>query len=72
MSRTARDLTRRLAEARVDAAALAALVNDMAAARADAINADGLQAQIGYLLESYDPGEIEAVALGNLPRGDRR
>jgi hypothetical protein len=72
MSRTARDLARRLAEAEVDAAALAVLVNDMAAARAAAINADGLQAQIGYLLESYGAAEIEHLALGGRPRGDRR
>jgi hypothetical protein len=71
MSRTARDLTRHLAEAGVDAAALAALVSDTAAARAEAINADGLHAQIAYLLETYGPGEIEAFALGNLPSGER-
>ncbi len=71
MSRTVRDLARRLAAAGVDSSALAAAVSDLAAARAEAINSDGLQAQIAYLLEAYGPGDIEAVALGNLPRGDQ-
>lgn len=71
MNRTARDLTRHLAEAGVDAAALAALVNDMAAARAEAITREGLQAQFAYLLEAYGPDEIEHVALGDRPRGER-
>jgi len=43
----------------------------MAAARAEAVNADRMQAQIAFLLEAYGTGEIEAAALGNRPRGDR-
>lgn len=68
MSRLARHLARRLATAGIDASALAALVSEMAAARAEAINSEGLQAQIAYLLEAYGPGDIDAIALGNLPR----
>jgi hypothetical protein len=71
MSGTTRDLARRLAAAGVDSSALVPAVNDLAAARAEAINTDGLQAQISFLLEAYGPSEIEAVALGNLPHGDR-
>jgi hypothetical protein len=44
------------------------LVNDMAAARAEVINREGLQAQIAYLLEAYGPGEIEHLALGDRAR----
>jgi hypothetical protein len=68
MSQIARDLARRLAAAAVDASTLAALVNDMAAARADTINSDGLQAQVTYLLEAYGPGDIERLAFGNRRR----
>jgi hypothetical protein len=62
MSQIARDLARRLAGAGIGAAALAPIVNDMAAARAEAINCEGLQSQIEYLLEAYGPGEIEDIA----------
>jgi hypothetical protein len=62
MSRVARDLARRLAGAGIDSSALAAIVNETAVARAEAINADGLQAQIAFLLEAYGPGEIERMA----------
>jgi hypothetical protein len=65
MSQIARDLARRLAAAGVDASALAALVTDIAAARAEAINREGLQAQIAYPLEAYGLGEIESLACGN-------
>jgi isopentenyl diphosphate isomerase/L-lactate dehydrogenase-like FMN-dependent dehydrogenase len=71
MSRIARDLVRRLAAAGVDASVLAVLVSDMTEARAEAINHEGLQAQIAYLLEAYGPGEIETLALGNRQREDR-
>jgi hypothetical protein len=71
MSQIARDLARRLTAAGVDATALAVLVNDMAAARAEAVNREGLQAQTAYLLEAYGPGEIESFALGNRPRQDQ-
>jgi hypothetical protein len=37
-------------------------VNEVAAARADAINREGLKAQIAFLLEAYGPGEIERMA----------
>lgn len=67
MSRIARDLARRLVVAGVDASILDAPVNDMAAARADAINRKGLDAQIAYLLEAYGPGQIETLALGDRP-----
>jgi hypothetical protein len=62
MSRVARDLARRVAAAGIDASALIAVVNELAAARAEAINADGLQAQIAFLLEAYGPGEVERMA----------
>jgi len=71
MRQIARDLARRLAAAGVDARALAALVNEMATARAEAINREGLQAQTAYLLQAYGPGEIESFALGNRPRQDQ-
>jgi hypothetical protein len=71
MSRVARDLARRVAAAGIDASALAAVVNEVAAARADAINREGLEAQVAYMLEAYGPGGIGAVALGNLPRGEQ-
>lgn len=35
----------------------------MAAARADAINREGLEVQIAFLLEAYGPGEIETLVL---------
>ena len=60
MRQIARDLARRLAAAGVDARALAALVNEMATARAEAINREGLQAQTAYLLQAYGPGESKA------------
>jgi hypothetical protein len=62
MSQIARDLARRLAAAGVNPAALAATVADVATARAEAVNAEGLRSQIEYLLETYGPGEIEAIA----------
>jgi len=65
MSRIARDLARRLAAAGIDAARLAAHVSDMATARAEAINGEGLEAQIAYLLEARGPGEIEDLAFGS-------
>jgi hypothetical protein len=71
MSRIARDPARRLAAGGVDASGLTALVSDMAAARAEAINHEGLEAQIAYLLEAYGCGEIEHLALGNPPREER-
>jgi hypothetical protein len=71
VSQIARDLARRLTVAGVDASVFAALVNHMAAARAEAINHEGLQAQIAYLLEAYGPGEIETLAFGNQPREER-
>lgn len=68
MSRNARDLARRLAAAGVDPLALAALVSDMTAARTEAINREGLEAQIAFLLEAYGPGEIETLALRSRER----
>jgi hypothetical protein len=70
MSRIARDPARHLAAGGVDASGLTALVSDMAA-RAEAINHEGLEAQIAYLLEAYGCGEIEHLALGNPPREER-
>jgi hypothetical protein len=67
MSRMVRDLARRLTAAGIGESALAATVNELAAARAQAINSEGLQAQIAHLLEAYGPDEIEAIALGNSP-----
>jgi hypothetical protein len=63
MSQVSRDLERCLAAAGVEASALAPLVIDMSAARAEAINREGLRSQVEYLLETYGPGEIEAIAL---------
>ncbi len=71
MSQATRDLARRLVAAGVDASVLAALVSDIAAARAEAINHEGLHAQIAYLLEFYGPGEIESLALGNRSREEQ-
>jgi hypothetical protein len=71
MSQIARDLARRLAAACADASVLTALVTDPASARAEAINREGLQAQIAYLLEAYGPGEIESFVLGNRARQDQ-
>ena len=68
MSQVACDLARRLAAAGVDASVLAASVNDMTEARAEAINREGLLTQIAYLLEAYGPGETESLAFGNRPR----
>ncbi len=70
MSRLARNLARRLATAGVDSSALAETVSDLTSGRAEAINCEGLQAQIDFLLEAQGPGKIEALALGNLPRGE--
>jgi thioredoxin-like negative regulator of GroEL len=70
MSQVARDLARRLVEAGIDAADLAAAVIDVAAARAEATNAEGLRAQVEFLLEAYGPGEIEELA--NAQRQDGR
>jgi hypothetical protein len=72
MSGIARDLARCLAAAGVDTVALAGAVRDVAAARAEAINGEGLQAQITYLLEAYGPSEIEAIASVNRPHGARQ
>lgn len=63
MSRIARDLARRLATAGADPSALVALVSDMAEARAEAINREGLEAQLAFLLEAYGPDEIETLVL---------
>ena len=71
MSRLARDLARRLTSAGIGSLALAAFVNDMALAREEAMNSEGLQAQISYLLEAYGHGEIESFALGNPRQGER-
>lgn len=71
MSRIARDLARGLTAAGVDASGLAALVSDMAATRAAAVNGEGPASQTAYLLEAYGPDEIEHLALGNPPRGER-
>jgi hypothetical protein len=65
MSRIARDLARLLAASGVDVSVLAAVVNDMAAARSEAINREGLEAQIAYLLEAYGPDEIERFTLSH-------
>ena len=71
MSRIGRDLARRLAASGVDVSVLAAIVNDMAAARSEAINREGLEAQIAYLLEAYGPDEIERLTLSHCPREKR-
>jgi hypothetical protein len=71
MSQIARNLARRLVAAGLDASVLSVLVKDTAAARAEAINSEGLQAQIAYLLETYGPGEIESIAFGNRPRKEQ-
>jgi hypothetical protein len=62
VSRIARDLTRQLAEAGIEASALVLAGNHVLAARADAINAEGLRLQIEFLLETYGPSEIEEIA----------
>ena len=67
MSQITRDLARRLAAAGVDASVLAPHVSDMTAARAEAINHEGLQAQIACLLEAYGRGEIESLAFSDRP-----
>ncbi len=67
MSRIVRDLARRLTAGGIGENALAATVNEMASARVEAINSEGLQAQIAYLLEAYGPDEIQALALGTSP-----
>ena len=64
MSRVASDLANRLRAGGVTAAQLAPAVADKAAAEAEAINAEGLRAQIEYLLEVFGPGEIEEIATG--------
>ena len=71
MSRVARDLAPSLTAAGIGESVLAATVNAMAAARAEAINTQGLPAQIAYLLEAYGPDEIAALALGNSPAGEQ-
>jgi hypothetical protein len=43
----------------------------MALARAEAMNSEGLQAQISDLLEAYRHGEIESFVLGNPRQGER-
>jgi thioredoxin-like negative regulator of GroEL len=63
MAHVARELARRLVEAGLGSAALAAAVIDVSAARAEAINAEGLRSQIEFLLEAYAPGEIEELAM---------
>ena len=55
----------------VDPSVLAALVNEMATARAEAINQEGLRAQITYLLEAYGPSEIESIAFRYRPHEER-
>jgi hypothetical protein len=72
MSRIARDLARRLTAAGVDASVIAALVSDVGAARAEAINREGLQAQIAHLLEAYGPAEIEQLVSGKRPGEEQR
>ena len=62
MSRIAAELTRRLAAADIQTSVLAGAVTDMATARAEAVNAEGLRAQIEYLLQAYGPSEIEQLA----------
>jgi hypothetical protein len=62
MSRTAAELALRLTAAGIQPAVLAPAVMDMAAARAEAVNIEGLRAQIEYLLEAYGPTEIERMA----------
>jgi len=71
MSPVFRDLARHLAGAGVDSLVLAEFVNDMAPARAEAINREGLQAQISYLLKAYGASEIESIAFSNRPRERR-
>jgi hypothetical protein len=62
MSREAADLAERLNAAGIQPPALASTVMDMAASRAEAVNAEGLRSQIEYLLEAYGPAEIERIA----------
>ena len=62
MSRTATELAGRLTEAGIQSSILTSTVVDMAASRAEAVNAEGLRAQIEYLLEAYGPAEIERIA----------
>jgi hypothetical protein len=62
MSRTAAELAQRLSAAGIQPPVLASTVTDMAAARAEAVNTEGLRAQIEYLLEAYGPAEIERLA----------
>ena len=64
MSQIATELTRRLAAAGVEPSALAPTVADMAAAHAEAVNAEGLRSQIEYLLSAFGSGEIEQIATG--------
>lgn len=71
MSQISRDLARRLVAAGVSTSALAPIVTDMAAARAEAINREGLQSQVEYLLEAYGPSEIEDIALRSQAGGAR-
>jgi hypothetical protein len=68
MSEIARVLAGRLAAAGVDASVLAARIRDMPETRVEAINHEGLQAQVAYLLEAYGPTGIEIPAFGNPPR----
>ena len=71
MSRLARDLARRLTGAGIYPSVLAAFVNDMALACAEATNREGLQAQISYLPEAYGPSEIGSFALANRRQEER-
>ncbi|MGH7122116.1 MAG: hypothetical protein ACREFP_24500 [Acetobacteraceae bacterium] len=65
MSRISDERARHLAVAGVEDSVLAALVADTAAARAAAINREGLQVRITYPLEADRSGEIESLAIGN-------
>jgi hypothetical protein len=62
MSHRTAELARRLTEAGIQPSVLAPSVVDMAASRAEAVNAEGLRAQLEYLLEAYGPAEIERMA----------
>jgi hypothetical protein len=58
MASAARLLAKQLSAAGVGPDALRQAVIEMSAARADAINQDGLEAQCAYLLECFGPNEL--------------
>jgi hypothetical protein len=58
LANLARQLARRLADDGVSPEALREVVTDIALARADANNVDGLEAQLTFLLDVSGPEEL--------------